>query len=61
MKAIAVLLVIALAHVCFAAQAAEKPYLVVSKQIVTLTPTANNDMIVSVRIFNVGDGYIHHQ
>jgi len=36
----------------------ERASLIVSKLIVTKSPIANNDAIVSIRIFNVGDGYV---
>lgn len=37
---------------------AEEPELVVAKTILTKNPVAGQEMMVSVRIFNVGTGYV---
>jgi hypothetical protein len=45
--------------VCAAVALADKPSLVVSKSIETKAPTPNSDILVSVRIFNVGSGFVY--
>lgn len=55
MKWLAVVMMLALA---VSAVAAEEPELIVAKTVVTRNPTANAEMLVSVRIFNVGTGYV---
>lgn len=47
-----------LVALCATAALAEKPSLVVSKSIETKAPVPNADILVSVRIFNVGSGYV---
>lgn len=37
---------------------AQEPELIVAKTIMTRTPTSNSEMLVSIRIFNEGDGYV---
>jgi phosphoribosylaminoimidazole (AIR) synthetase len=55
MKALVAVLVIALSVSMVVADEAE---LIVAKTIMTRNPVANAEMLVSVRIFNVGTGYV---
>lgn len=55
MKTFAVLLVLALATSAVVGDEAE---LIVAKTVLTRNPVTNQEMMVSVRIFNVGSGYV---
>jgi hypothetical protein len=55
MKVLAVLMVVALSVSMVVADEAE---LIVAKSVLTRNPVVDQEMMVSVRIFNVGTGYV---
>lgn len=55
MKVLAVVMLVALSSNMVFAEEAE---LVVAKTVLTRNPIAGQEMMVSVRIFNVGTGYV---
>jgi len=55
MKTLAVVLMLALA---VSAVVGEEAELIVAKTVLTRNPVVNQEMMVSVRIFNVGSGYV---